>query len=317
MPVYILLYFGKNDCERKILRDSERRKVTIMRRDESSSEKKEKFIMLASSALVLTALTMTGLYMKNDAQKEKDDGYVLDFTAMESRAGNKSEQIAKRSEEAPVVVEDDLDYAPVEVDSGDIEIGMDVHIPKKEEIVEKPVTEKKPVISNVITADPVVEEAPVVMEEVPIQEEPVISGEVFAFQESGGLLRPVEGEVLIPFSMDGSVYFSTLDQYKYNPAVMIVAQEDMRVAACADGTVVNIFHDPEIGQAVTVDLGNGYQLTYGQLKEVDVQTGAAVHTGELVGTVAAPTKYFSLEGANLYLKLTKDGTPIDPEVLFR
>ena len=37
-----------------------------------------------------------------------------------------------------------------------------------------------------------------------------------------------------------------------------------------------------------------------------------MQTGDIIGTVAAPTKYFSKEGTNVYFKLTKDGEPCDP-----
>ena len=137
------------------------------------------------------------------------------------------------------------------------------------------------------------------------------------FAESDGLLRPVSGEVLIPFSMDSSVYFSTLDQYKYNPALMLDAEEGTSVAACAEGKVIDVFQNAEIGNAVTMDLGDGYQITYGQLQEISVSLDSYVNPGEQVGTIAAPTKYYSIEGANLYLKLTMDGTPVNPELLFR
>ena len=53
-----------------------------MRRRRRSSFRKEKAIMLVSSCLVLTALTATGLYVRNKSQ-DKEDGYVVDFTALE------------------------------------------------------------------------------------------------------------------------------------------------------------------------------------------------------------------------------------------
>ena len=49
-----------------------------MRRRRRSSFRKEKAIMLVSSCLVLTALTATGLYVRNKSQ-DKEDGYVVDF----------------------------------------------------------------------------------------------------------------------------------------------------------------------------------------------------------------------------------------------
>ena len=144
-----------------------------------------------------------------------------------------------------------------------------------------------------------------------------VAVEPLHFAQSEGLLRPVSGEVLIPFSMDGGVYFTTLDHFKYNPALMIAANQGEAVTACADGTVTAIFENEEIGHALTMDLGDGYQITYGQLDEIRVMEGSRVEPGQVIGFIAAPTKYFTLEGSNLYLKLTMNGTPMDPEALLQ
>ena len=137
------------------------------------------------------------------------------------------------------------------------------------------------------------------------------------FSEANGLVRPVSGDILMHYSMDGSIYFKTLDQYKYNPAVIFSAAEGTQVNACAEGRVVAIFEDAQIGQAVTLDLGNGYQVTYGQLRDLGVTQNSYVKAGDVLGFVAAPTKYYSLEGSNLYFKLTKDNVAVNPEQLFQ
>ena len=41
------------------------------------------------------------------------------------------------------------------------------------------------------------------------------------FAAEDGILWPMEGNVILDYSMDSTVYFATLDQYKYNPAVII------------------------------------------------------------------------------------------------
>lgn len=319
--------------------------------------------MLASSAFVLTALTMTGIYMQARNEESKDDGYTLDFTTLEDNAESKYQEIAENGlqeeaqdplepqrwgtsgSEVALMPEDELDYMPLEAGSGRIELpGLtDEALERQEyEAAEDhetviPGTAEKPEAEPVLepSAEPVMEEPPVA----PVLEpsaEPVVEPEAVPavepsaeaapeetpvrelhFAESDGLLRPVDGEVLIPFSMDGSVYFSTLDQYKYNPAMMLVAQEGTSVQACAAGQVVDVFENAEIGQAVTMDLGDGYRITYGQLKDLTVGPGSYVNSGEVIGAVAAPTKYYSIEGANLYLKLTANGTPVNPEALFR
>ena len=46
------------------------------------------------------------------------------------------------------------------------------------------------------------------------------TGKAQTLHFSEELLWPMEGNVIINYSMDSTVYFPTLDQYKYNPAVI-------------------------------------------------------------------------------------------------
>ena len=74
----------------------------------------------------------------------------------------------------------------------------------------------------------------------------------------------------------------------------------------------SIYEDPQTGTTLVMNLGNGYELTYGQLEDILVEEGDLVETGVFLGTVAAPTKYYTAEGTNVYFKMTKDGEPVNP-----
>ena len=132
------------------------------------------------------------------------------------------------------------------------------------------------------------------------------------FTEDSQLLWPVDGNVLMSYSMDKTVYFSTLDQYKYNPAMIISGAEGDQVICGAPGIIKSIDVTAQTGTTVTVDLGNGYELLYGQLKEVPVNTGEYVESTTVLGYVSQPTKYYSLEGCNVYFEMRKDGQPVNP-----
>lgn len=132
------------------------------------------------------------------------------------------------------------------------------------------------------------------------------------FDEESILEWPASGAVLINYSMDQTVYFSTLDQYKYNPALIIGGEIGENIGASAPGVVTSVEQDAQTGLTVTLDMGNGYTAVYGQLKEVPVQIGDYVNTGEIVGYLSEPTKYYSVEGANLYFEVLKDGEPVNP-----
>lgn len=133
-----------------------------------------------------------------------------------------------------------------------------------------------------------------------------------AYDDATPLTWPVAGTVLMDYSMDATVYFATLDQYKYNPALIIGSEVGNQVVASAKGIVDSIQVNEETGTTLTLNLGNSYELVYGQLKEVAVSEGDVVETGTLLGYVSEPTKYYCEEGSNLYFEMKKDGAPVDP-----
>lgn len=132
------------------------------------------------------------------------------------------------------------------------------------------------------------------------------------FQEDSILTWPASGAVIMGYSMDQTVFFQTLEQYQYNPALIIAGEPGETIAASAAGIVTNIENTAETGTTVSMDMGNGYEVVYGQLQDVPLSVGDYVNVGETVGILAEPTKYYSVEGPNLYFEVLKDGEPVDP-----
>ncbi len=132
------------------------------------------------------------------------------------------------------------------------------------------------------------------------------------FSEDSVLDWPASGNVLLGYSMDQTVYFQTLDQYKYNPAMIISGEVGEMIGAAAPGIVTNIEQNAKTGVTVTLDMGNGYSAVYGQLKDVPLEIGDYLEKGHVVGYLNEPTKYYSVEGPNLYFEVLKDDSPVDP-----
>lgn len=320
-----------------------------MARRNRNSIRKERIIMLASSVFVLAALTVTGVYVRNNNRAERED-YVLDFEAIEKNGTDVADNMMSAEELDTLFAEvgtDDLDYDPSfqEANSQHVEntgeeaglrtrLSQEKENDKKDEKDEKEVTEKEDTDkekkesakkSESKKSEPA--EKKEEHQEAGMFDETVdtaMSGDVQAeaisttvqpdldFQEEEGLVWPIVGDVLINYSMDRTIFFPTLEQYKYNPAIVIAAAQGETISAAADGRVTSVSYDPTIGNTVVMDLGNGYELTYGQLENITVSEGSYVNVGDGIGTVAAPTKYYSIEGTNVYFKLTKDGEPINP-----
>ena len=133
------------------------------------------------------------------------------------------------------------------------------------------------------------------------------------FDTKKGMQWPLEGEILLDYSMDATVYFPTLEQYRYNPAIVISAAVNDKINAVAKGKITDISENEVTGCTVKQDLGDGYTAIYGQLKELNFKKGDMVEAGQTIGYVGEPTKYYSTEGSNVYFELQKDGKPVNPK----
>lgn len=294
---------------------------------------KERAIMLAASVFVLGALTLTGVYVKENNTKKNDDGYSVDLSSLEKKNDTVTEKAEGSGEESnnslrvqnpDAQYELDLDLEAV-LDEGELEnttlAKKDKNKKEEEDKTNGQETDKKEEKTSETgkeenTSDEKKENSPE-SEAKPSESASVSTAtwKALEFSEESSLVWPTVGEILINYSMDKTVYFPTLAQYKYNPALIISAAEGKTIVAAADAQIMEIYADSEIGNAVRMDLGNGYELIYGQLADIQVSKGAYVSAGDVIGTVGAPTKYYSVEGSNLYVKLSKDGTPVNPLTL--
>ena len=242
------------------------------------NKRKERMIMLGSSVMVLSALTVTGLYVKEKKEVPKEE-YVVDLSELEVE------------ETKEYAYEDSSDEESKEVTSQDIREQEDkwtVTAWELEDVEEEEETEE--VFFDMFT----------------------VKEEALSFSEEDHLLWPVVGNVLINYDMENPVYFSTLEQYKLSPAIVIQAKQGQNIHSSARGKITKIEKTQELGNVITMDIGSGYEVVYGQLTNIEVKEGDVVEKESYLGDVAAPTKYYSVEGDNIYFALRKDGQPLNP-----
>ena len=302
--------------------------------------RKERIIMLTSSVLVLAALTVTGVFVRSNRQADEGSN-VVDFSAIESGVSDTAENILSSEDMSALFADvgtDDLDYDPSfqEANSGNVENSdtdknenkgnkksgsndaatSDTKENKNEQdkTSTKADNKKSDDNENGNNEEGMFDESQETISEMPEDTEAIATTvqPMLDFSEDDGLVWPIVGDILLNYSMDKTIYFPTLQQYKYHPAIVISATEGETITAAADGRVISVNYDPQLGNTVVMDLGNQYELTYGQLDNITVSEGSYVVTGDIIGNVASPTKYYSLEGANVYFKLTKDGEPVNP-----
>ena len=132
------------------------------------------------------------------------------------------------------------------------------------------------------------------------------------FDKNSELIWPVQGSIIMPYDMDNTVYYSTLDEYKCNPGLVIQSSQGTAIKAAADGVITTISEDDELGVCINQAIGNGYIATYGQIVNPEVAAGDYVEAGQTIAYVNKPTRYYTKEGDNMYFAIAKDGESIDP-----
>ena len=260
--------------------------------------KRQKTWRLIVSGSLLAAVAMVGLTVfqveRNQEMRPKTEEYAL----LEDEANNTDTQDEHFGGNSTATI-DEVPHHTIVDD-------------EEEEIPESAQTSSKDVTAQIESEEDNVQ---------PEKEEDLLTEDVSGttiiepelnFTEDTMLEWPVSGSVLMDYSMDHTVYFSTLDVYKYNPSVILSAQVGEPVEAAAHGKIVKIENTVETGMTVTADLGNGYQVVYGQLENVLVEENDIVTAGTVLGYVGEPSRFYTKEGSNLYFAMTKDGESIDP-----
>ncbi len=135
----------------------------------------------------------------------------------------------------------------------------------------------------------------------------------FSFKEDDTLLWPVKGDIVLKYSMDGTIWIPTLKSYRCNPAICIAAKEGSEVKAAASGYIEGIVNTQETGTNIIVNIGDGYKTIYGNVSNTaNLKAGQTIQAGDTIGTVSKATIFYSETGDNLYFQLEKDGKAIDP-----
>ena len=137
------------------------------------------------------------------------------------------------------------------------------------------------------------------------------------FTAEEGLCWPLSGNVVKSYSADRMVYFDTLQQFRTNPAIFIAGEPGAEIVSAADGIVLSAGKEDKLGQTLTLEIGGGYRLVYGQLADVKVSEGDYVKAGTVLARLAPVTKYYRLEGNHLYFQVQKDDSTVNPLSLIR
>lgn len=288
--------------------------VMIVMKNKITEWLQNRTVLAALLLLLVAGTAVAGIAaMRNGSTAQEQDsgsGYALETREDEEEADHQSVekesveeymQIPVQSNEINAVVSSDANKNTADSDASDLEkiknsglvsAGRNTQVEEPEEAA----------------APDALAEGMEEPEELPANAE---AAGIF-FSHVSTMTWPVEGNVILDYSMDTTTYFSTLKQYKCNPGILIQSEPGTEVLAAAAGYVNVIGYDEEIGNYIMMDLGGEYSLIYGQLEEINVDLNQVVEAGTVLGVVAEPTKYYVVEGPNLYLELRYQENPVDP-----
>lgn len=138
-----------------------------------------------------------------------------------------------------------------------------------------------------------------------------------SFSPEVGLMWPVKGNVILNYSADHVVYHATLSQFRTNPAIIIGCEVGTEVVAAASGVVTDITETPQTGITLTMTIGDDYSLVYGQLETPELAIGDYVEAGSVIGKVSKVSRFYTVEGDNLYFQVQRGDETVNPMLLIK
>ena len=128
-----------------------------------------------------------------------------------------------------------------------------------------------------------------------------------------GYIFPVEGDIIMEYSMDMPIYWKTLDQYMVHRGIDIASEVGTPVQACAGGTVTKIEEDDSMGVTVEINHGNGLISVYCNLASDGlIELGEVVTQGTVIGKVGQSAMFEFDSEDHLHFEMKKNGEPADP-----
>ncbi len=131
--------------------------------------------------------------------------------------------------------------------------------------------------------------------------------------ETSKLTWPIEGYIVMDFNDDVLVYDETLNLYRTNDSISIMANKGDEIVASANGKVLEIGSNMSDKGYIIIDHGNGYTTKYSQLLDnFVINKGDEVRRGQIIGHVGEPSNTTSRQGVHLEYTVAKDDVTVNP-----
>jgi murein DD-endopeptidase MepM/ murein hydrolase activator NlpD len=117
---------------------------------------------------------------------------------------------------------------------------------------------------------------------------------------------PVLGWVTSEFGRRASPFAS---EREFHKGLDIATKHGRAIQAPADGVVVEVAYQQDVGQMIRIDHGHGISTFYGHLSKAIVSAGATVRKGDRIGHVGNSGRS---TGSHLHYAVLLNGVPVNP-----
>lgn len=136
--------------------------------------------------------------------------------------------------------------------------------------------------------------------------------------ENPTFIKPVEGDVISDFAIDGLIYSNTLKEWVTHNGIDIKADKTTVVKASEKGTIKSIKNDPRFGITVVIEHVNGYSSVYANLLTAEfVKEGEIIKQGQTIGTVGNTATFEIADEPHLHFEILKDNEYVDPNLYLK
>ena len=129
--------------------------------------------------------------------------------------------------------------------------------------------------------------------------------------------QPVAGFLDRDFSMLEPQYYPKANYWRLHPGIDLQADYGAPVSASADGQVLNVWEDHELGLCIRIRHSYGYESVYAGLSNASyVKAGDPVSAGQTIGHLGNGVLAESDAAPHLHFEVWKGTPAVDPVELF-
>lgn len=99
------------------------------------------------------------------------------------------------------------------------------------------------------------------------------------------------------------------NEWRYHDGIDLLVAEGSNVLAAADGVVIAIRSQADLGTLIVIEHGNGWETHYGHIQGVLVNPGQKVQRGTVLGQSSSKS---CLDNPGFHFSVYLKGSPVDP-----